>query len=56
MDHSVRLTFSCIDEVLPILVELFDKPVRLLQLGFVHFDFLPEAGTVQITLAKLQRV
>lgn len=55
-EHSSQLTLCGIDEVLPIFVQFFDKPVSFVQLCFVCLDFLPEAGAVQIAFTEFQRV
>lgn len=53
---EIKLTLRCIDEVLPIFVQLFDESVSFVQLRFVCLYFLPEAGAVQIAFTKLERV
>lgn len=49
------LTLEGGDERLPILDELLDELVGLLQLGLVGAEPLPELGAVQAALAELQR-
>lgn len=51
-----HLTLCRIDEVLPIFVQFFDKPVGFVQLRFVRLYLIPKAGAVQIALTELQRV
>lgn len=53
---EIKLTLRCIDEVLPIFVQLFDESVSFVQLRFVCLYFLPEAGAVQIAFTKLERI
>lgn len=49
------LTLEGGDERLPVLDELLDELVGLLQLGLVGAEPLPELGAVQAALAELQR-
>lgn len=51
-----KLTFRGVDEIFPVFIKLFNKPVGFVQLCFMGFNFVPEPRAVQVTLTELQRV